>query len=101
MNKPLLIALSLSAGLGLAACADGETATAEGETVETNADDAYGAAPEMPADPLAEDTAPMAGADDEGSRLRVGPDGAELDIREGNVDANVSTDGDPSLEVEF
>ncbi|QLC26614.1 hypothetical protein HFP57_17280 [Parasphingopyxis algicola] len=100
MNKPILIALSLSAGLGLAACAGDETATAEGETVETSADDAYGAAPEMPADPLAEDTAPMADADD-GSRLSVDPEGAELDIREGNVDANVSTEGDSSLEVEF
>ncbi len=58
--------------------------------------DAYSEAPAeetMPAGEVVDET------DGAGASLQVGPDGATLEVDEGNVDLNVRTD-DPALQVE-
>ncbi len=103
MKNLTLTAAMASACLGLAACDSANDAT----TSET----ADPAATHSPADSAAETVSPSdrvvidneagVNADPDGTTLSVGPDGTELDIDEGEVDANVDTDGDVSGEIEF
>ena len=101
MKKTMIIAATCATALGLSACTSEESAAVDDESVETASDDAY--APETSvSDSAPTPAAPAAPLDERGDNsVRIGPDGAQLDINEGNVDASVNTDGDGSLEVEF
>ncbi|MGJ8536669.1 MAG: hypothetical protein ACSHW2_05915 [Parasphingopyxis sp.] len=99
MKTTMIIALSIPAIVGLAACAGEETASTDGEAVETSADGAYDATPPVDADELIAEEAPQADSGD-GTRLSIGPDGARLDVESDNVDVSVG-DGEDSVAVEF
>lgn len=93
MNKlTLAIALTVSS-LTLAACAE--------DADDTAVSDDVGAAPAEEVEVTLPTTMPEADApaNPAGDRVRIGPDGAEIDVEDGGTKVKVDTKN-PSLEVE-